>query len=97
MNIMLTSNQICSALSWRERSLLSYPNERLDTSTAKIVTCSSVSMSRLQMINVSNYIAIVITAQLFLMFTVDDEELEDDEDDDDSEIHTVVYFWQVWR
>ena len=26
---------------------------------------------------------------------VDEEEMDDDDDDEDSEIHTVVYFWQV--
>lgn len=34
-------------------------------------------------------------AWLHDMLVVDEEEMEDDDDDEDSEIHTVVYFWQV--
>ena len=26
---------------------------------------------------------------------VDEEDIEEDDEDEDSEIHTVVYFWQV--
>ena len=33
--------------------------------------------------------------KLIIFMTVDEEEVEEEEEDDDSEIHTVVYFWQV--
>ena len=36
---------------------------------------------------------LVTVADIFVI--VDDEEVEEEDDDDDSEIHTVVYFWQV--